>query len=500
MVSNGGRAKPQRQQARRKPIRIALVTEPNMERPSFAQSPTLALGRFAADLKSSILPVEVARKLGELFLDYLRVASIGARLPWSQWARNYQFRLGGHGRSGILYSRQKTNPVQAAFLNATYAGSFDSDDTHVGAMLHPGAVVFSSALATAADTGASGAQFLVAAAGGYEAMIRIALAIQPSHFQRGFQSTATCGGFGAAVAASMLLSDGTDSAQHVCDSLGIAASFAGGLTQFYYSGSTVKRIHAAHAAASGVSAALLVNHGYSGPRDVLEGSNGFARAYADHANFELLTNGLGTDFRLLEVMIKGHACSARVQAAVEAVFELAKSQSFGPDDIGSITVGVPAVIAGRLTTPRPADLQAAQMSLPFSIALAVCKIGRDRKAATLELDDFESGLRDDSVRAIEDRVRWQIDPEVESATTAVAVPAKVVIKLRSGREVALFVDAPRGSPGRPVTYEQQLYRFRSEVGQRLPATACESLIHFSTNLEGLDFIERVVTLLESDST
>lgn len=471
-----------------------------MECTSSTHSPTLALGRFAADLKSSILPAEVARKVGELFLDYLRVASIGARLPWGQWARNYQFRLGGHGRSGILYSRHKTNPVQAAFLNAAYAGSFDSDDTHVGAMLHPGAVVFSSALATATDMGASGAHFLAAAAGGYEAMIRIALAIQPSHFQRGFQSTATCGGFGAAVAASMLLSDGVDSAQHASHSLGIAASFAGGLTQFYYSGSTVKRIHAAHAAANGVSAALLVNHGFSGPMDVLEGSNGFARAYSDHANFELLTNGLGRDFRLMEVMIKGHACSARVQAAVEAVFELAKSQSFGLNDIESITVGVPAVIVGRLTNPRPADLQAAQMSLPFSVALAVCKIGRDRQAAMLELDDFERGLQDDLVRAIEDRVRWQIDPEVESATTAEAVPAKVVIKLRSGRESTSFVDAPRGSPGRPITYDQQLYRFRCEVGQRLPATTCESLIKFSTNLEGLDSIERVVELLQSDST
>jgi 2-methylcitrate dehydratase PrpD len=469
-----------------------------MERSSSAESPTLALARFAAHLKSSTLPVDVARKLGELFLDYLRVASIGVRLPWSEWAREYQSRMGGHGRSPILYSRKKANPVQAAFLNATSAGSFDSDDTHVGAMLHPGAVVFSAAFAAATDVGASGAQFLVAAAGGYEAMIRAALAIQPSHFHRGFQSTATCGGFGAAVATSMLLSNGKDTAQHVSHSLGVVASFAGGLTQFYYSGSTVKRIHAAHAAASGVSAAYLVNQGFSGPTDVLEGSNGFARAYADQANFDLLTNGLGTDFRLMEVMVKGHACSARVQAAVEAVFELAKNHLFGPGEVASINVGVPAVIAGRLTQPRPADLQAAQMSLPFSVALAVCKIGRDREATTLELADFESGLSDKSVRAIEDRVHWQIDPGIEFATTPEAVPAKVVIKLNSGREVALFVDAPRGSPGRPVTNEQQLHRFRSEVGKRLSAAACESLIQFSTNLEELDSIGRVAALVESD--
>jgi 2-methylcitrate dehydratase PrpD len=41
--------------------------------------------------------------------------------------------------------------------------------------------------------------------------------------------------------------------------------------QFFHSGSTVKRIHAAQAASSGVRAALLVNAGFSGPEDILEG-------------------------------------------------------------------------------------------------------------------------------------------------------------------------------------------------------------------------------------
>src|SRR5579863_9063713 len=171
----------------------------------FVESPTAAVGLFAAELQGKRLPRDVEIKLGELFLDYLRVASIGARMPWSGWARAYQARLGGRGRSNVLYSRQKMNPVQASFLNATYAGSIDSDDTHIGSMLHPGAIVFSAALAIATDIGASGSRFLAAVAAGYEVMIRIALAIQPSHFQRGFQSTSTCGGFGAATAAAILL-------------------------------------------------------------------------------------------------------------------------------------------------------------------------------------------------------------------------------------------------------------------------------------------------------
>ena len=51
--------------------------------------PTQALATFAATLDAGALPDAVRQKLGWLLLDYLRVCSIGARLPWASWARAY---------------------------------------------------------------------------------------------------------------------------------------------------------------------------------------------------------------------------------------------------------------------------------------------------------------------------------------------------------------------------------------------------------------------------
>jgi 2-methylcitrate dehydratase PrpD len=272
----------------------------------------------------------------------------------------------------VLFRPQRRDPVRAAFLNATYAGSIDADDTHVGSMLHPGSIVFSAALALADEVGAGGKDFIAAVAAGYEAMIRVGLSIQPSHFRRGFQSTATCGGFGAAVAAARLAFNGQQHADHkIASSIGLVASFSGGLTQFYKSGSTVKRIHAARAAENGVAAALLARQGFTGPEDILEGANGFAHAYADAANFGILTSGLGSNYLLREVTVKGHACSARVQAAVEGILDLCKQNRINSEDVADVFIGIPSVILGRLTIPKPIDLQAAQMSLPHSAALAV---------------------------------------------------------------------------------------------------------------------------------
>ena len=52
--------------------------------------------------------------------------------------------------------RERLNPQHATFLNVTFGSSFDADDTHVGAMLHPGVAVWSAALAIGEHVGAAG--------------------------------------------------------------------------------------------------------------------------------------------------------------------------------------------------------------------------------------------------------------------------------------------------------------------------------------------------------
>jgi 2-methylcitrate dehydratase PrpD len=461
---------------------------------------TLALARFAASLQGEALPRDIKATLGDLFLDYVRVASIGATMPWSAWADAYMAHLGGQGRAAVLFSRGRRDAVRAAFLNATYAGSIDADDTHVGSMLHPGAIVFSAALAMGDEVGATGKDFVGAVVAGYEAMIRIGLAIQPTHFQRGFQSTATCGGFGAAVAAARLAFNAERAADHkIASCIGLVASFSGGLTQFYKSGSTVKRIHAARAAENGVAAVMLARHGFTGPQDILEGSNGFARAYADAADLGIVTNGLGRDYLLREVTVKAHACSARVQAAVEGLLDLCRKNCIAADAIAGIDVGIPSVILGRLTMPNPIDVQAAQMSLPHSAALAVALAASADEGFALSVIDYEKSLGDPRVKAIEACVRCEVDPEVEAATTAEAVPARLIVTLKDGTRHSAFVPAPRGSPSRPFTHDDHVARFRRELARRWDDNACDQVVAIAKNLADLDKVERISDLLATAS-
>jgi 2-methylcitrate dehydratase PrpD len=298
------------------------------------------------------------------------------------------------------------------------------------------------------------------------------------------------------VAAARLAFNGEPAAAHkIASSIGLVASFSGGLTQFYKSGSTVKRIHAARAAENGVAAALLARQGFTGPQDILEGANGFARAYADAADLDIVSEGLGSDYLLREVTVKGHACSARVQAAVEGVLDLCKEGRIHADQIADLYVGIPAVILGRLTIPKPIDVQAAQMSLPHSAALAVARAPSAEAGFALSVTDYETSLREPCVKRIEALVRCEVDPEVEAATTAESVPARVIIAMKDGTKHSTFVSAPKGSPSRPFTHGDHIARFRRELAKRLTAKSCDEIVDIAENLADLDRVRRITDLL-----
>ena len=327
-------------------------------------------------------------------------------------------------------------------------------------------------------------EVLAAVVAGYEVTIRVGLSVQPGHFQRGFQSTGTCDVFGTAAAAGRLLFGGAD--DKILAAIGLAGSYSSGVAQFYYSGASGKRIQAAHAAQSGVAAALLTQAGFAGPVDMIEGSGGFARAYADGFNPALIEDGLGEQFLLMDVLVKSHAAAARVAAGIDAMLALRQQHGFSGDDIASMHLGIPKVIQGRLTNPHPVDLQAAQMCLPFSVALASHVPLAAGRIPTLAVADYEAGLADRRLYDIEERTTIAIDDEVEAASNALSTAAKVSVRLRDGRELVKFVPAPKGSAGDPFTGEEHEARFVQELSRRVPDRACAEIIAMSKDLDRLD--------------
>lgn len=456
------------------------------------RGPTAVLADWATDLREAGPPEQITELTKGLLLDFVRAAVIGTDTPWGSAAREVSVAEGAPGAAEVLVYGDRLAPAAAAFANGAFAHAADIDDTHVGAMLHPGAAVMPAALAMAQTVDASGPQLVHAIVAGYESAIRIALAVQPSHFHQGFQATGTCGVFGAAVAAALLL--GLD-ARATAGALGVAGSCAGGLAQFYYSGSTVKRIHAGLAARNGVSAALLSRAGIEGPHDILEGEAGFGRAYADGLDTAAIADGLGEDFRMVAMTVKPHATSARCQGAVEAAMLLVREHGLTPDDVDGIEIGVPRVVVGRLTNADPPDTSAAQMSLPYAVALALVTAHERGTSPLLTVRDFADRLDDRQVRRLAAATTCRVDERVEAGTTPELVPGMVTLRCADGGTLTRYVAHPLGSSQRPLGAEQRTRLFADALASTTEPGGAEVVAACVARLDQLEDMRELTAAL-----
>ena len=441
---------------------------------------TALVAEWAATFRLDDAPAEVVERMKALVLDHLRVVAVGARLPWSRAARKLALALGGKAESSLVLCGSRIDAARAAFVNGAYAHACDLDDTHVGSMHHAGASILPAVLAVAERENSDGRALLTAAIIGYEASLRIGLATQPALFQRGFMATPTCGAMGAALAVGKLLNfNATDMA----GALGAAGAYAGGLAQFYHSGGVTKRLNGARGAESGVMAALLTQADIWGPRDILEGEAGFFRAFSGDAHPEKVTGDLGLGFHLMEVSTKIHAGAGRLQATVDAGLALGAENNLLPVQITECEVGIPKVVQGRLTQLDPPDLQSAQLSIPFSLAMAL-SLGRTRGAqAALRREDYETALVDAEVRALSNRTRCVLDAEVEAGTNTEEVPTRVTIKLTSGATHEMKIAHPRGSPHRRMSWDELSALVRDTVADAMPASTLTKVLHLVAALD-----------------
>ncbi|MCE9640055.1 MAG: MmgE/PrpD family protein, partial [Betaproteobacteria bacterium] len=258
---------------------------------------------------------------------------------------------------------------------------------------------------------------------------------------------------------------------------------AGGLAQFYHSGSFIKRINGGRGAESGVMAALLTKEGIWGPRDILEGESGFFNAFSAKSDPTKVTGDLGRGFRLMEVSTKVHAGAGRLQATVDAGLALGHAHKLAPEQIADVEVGIPKVVEGKLTHGNPPDLQSAQLSIPFSLAMAL-SLGSGRGTqAGMRRGDYETALKSAAVRDLSKRVRCVLDAEIEKGTNTEEVPTRVRIKLADGRSFVERIAHPRGSPHRRMSWDELSALFKDSVGDALPASELAKTLDLVAGLD-----------------
>ena len=328
---------------------------------------TATLARYAADLGDGI-PEPVAAKTRQLLLDCLgnQLGACGEAQPRLLYAALDV--ASTPGDSTVMGCGAKTTALLAGCMNAMLAHLLDMDDAHRDSLTKTGSAITPAVMAVGEEVNANGADVLRSAVAGYEVMIRLGLAVNPGHRSRGFHSTATLGAFGAAIAAGSLL---RLSAGQMADALGIAGTQSAGLAAFINNASMTKPLNVAKAVHSGILAARLAQQGYRGPPDVLEGREGFFRAYADECRQDVVLDGLGARYRLVESGFKPHAACRYAHAPIDAAVWLMGAHGFAASDIVEIGVHLSELASRQSNFYEPQTVASAQGSTPFVIAASV---------------------------------------------------------------------------------------------------------------------------------
>lgn len=422
---------------------------------------TRQLASYCQELKFKHLPDQVIDRVKYLFLDFLGVACRGSREDSSKSLHRFVKEESAGSQQGVLIgTKEKASYLMAALANGTFAHAIEMDDVNNESSLHPGVVVFSSALAGAEKTRASGKRFMEAAVAGYEVTNRLGKALGPENsYRRGFHPTGTCGVFGAAVAASKLFGlMGEASVQ----ALGIAGSQAAGSMEYLAQGAWTKRFHAGWAALSGLVAAQLAGQRFRGPTTIVEGRFGFLHAYSDKAEPKKVLEGMGSDFEILHTSIKPYACCRYMQPPIDAVIKVMKDHALKADEVARIDLGILRAGSSLIAEPmedkcRPQSIVDAQFSMPFGAAVAVLygKAG---------LKEFQlSKIRSDKVKAIMQKVTCSLDPALEKIFPRQwAGKAKIVTT--DGKTYKTLVEYPKGDPENPLSWEELIEKFHEMSG------------------------------------
>ncbi|MBL6942131.1 MAG: MmgE/PrpD family protein, partial [Rhodospirillales bacterium] len=257
------------------------------------------------------------------------------------------------------------DPGRMALLQGGLTHILEMDDLHRASVVHPGCVVVPAVFALAAETGVAGIEFLRAVLQGFEATCRVGMAVGQEHY-RIWHSTATCGPFGSAMAASCLLELDEDAC---VDALGNAGTQAAGLWQFLDTGAMSKHLHAGRGAEAGVVAAELADLGFSGPPQILEGQRGLFAGACPDANPAALLAGPGQPWQLHETSIKPWPSCRHTHPAIDAALEL--SARIAPALIDTITVETYQAALDICDRPVPDSVYEAKFSLQHCVAAAL---------------------------------------------------------------------------------------------------------------------------------
>ena len=426
------------------------------------------LSQFATELDYRSLPPDVQEQVGWILADTLAAMAAGSAEPE---LRALAERQGASEAASLIGLGRRSSCEAAAFINGTAGTFLEMDEGNRYSRGHPAVHVIPAAVALSQERAADAADFLAGLVVGYEVGSRLGAA---SQLRGAMHPHGTWGTIGAAAACARIAHL---SASAMREALNIASSLTTATSKrTMLEGGLVRNTYAGLSNRNGLLALDLTECGFTGERDGPASLLG--QIVSEHFDPEAVVRELGQDWHLMHNYFKMHSCCRYNHGTLDAIDQLAASQSLPqPDEIESIEVQT-YHLAAELDDPAPANTLAAKFSVPFAVATRIV-----HGSSALSSFTWEAVRRPD-VLALAQKVRVSHDPAMSQRLPAER-PARVLLRLKDGRQLVAEAGVNRGDDASPYTREELRAKFMDLSGRIWPAAHCRDLLEATLGLARL---------------
>src|SRR5580658_5805667 len=384
--------------------------------------------------------------------------------------------FGGSDARCTMIGGGKANVVYAASYNTALIRYMDFMDSYLGGeeLCHPSDNT-GGVLAACEHAGRSGKEFLTALAVAYQ--VEAALTANAPFMADGFDLTTQLS-FSLAAGASQALQ--LDVAKS-----GAAVEICGSVIPLLVVRTTPisqwKGLNSSQAALSSIHGVFLASRGVTGPKYVIEGSNGLAQALGKPIQIDWDHMKLDCFDRLC---LKSYNSALPTQSAIFCTLELHKAHPFDPADLVSIEADVVQDTydftgGGRFGPKKNVHTKEdADHSLPYLIAVGL--LDGDVQPAQLE----PSRIAKPDVQQLLQKVTVRPDDSFTARYPAEFL-SRVTVRLKNGESYTHEVSNYPGFPTRPFTWKDVEAKFDKLAAGHATAKACQQIKDTVRSLEDI---------------
>jgi 2-methylcitrate dehydratase PrpD len=439
------------------------------------------LSRYLEESRRAELPPEVARKAKHHILDALAAMVSGAQLRPGRLAIKYGRSQRGKREATVAAGNLVLPASTAALVNGILAHADETDDTHWGSRTHPGCAIIPAALAVGEKENKDGKALINAVVAGYDVGCRLTVALGTR--QTGWHSTHSIGGtFGAAAAASMLAGL---KAQEICWALSYGAQQASGVRSWVADSDHIEKAFdfGGMPARNGVTAAVLVQCGFTGMPDVFEGEKNFLAAYSPSPDPQKLLDGLGSRYEIVQTSLKRFPVGAPIQSAAEALERIQEKHNLLPENVEKLIVRLTRDGAETVNNRLMPDI-----NLQYIMAVMVLD-GR------LSFDAAHSYRRMKDKKVQEMMARIELVGDESLFQPATPRPAIVEVTTSNGGSFREHVTSSRGTPDNPMSDEEVERKALDLIAPVLGDTRSRDLVDKVRALDSLSSVRDITGLI-----